>query len=109
MATKPDSSYGASDFYVGKKGEDYFDYQSNGGLLGGRINAHKFENLISPEFTVLDFGCGGGFMLGSINCMIKIGVDVNPAARECATEMGLEFHTDLKEVPDGVADVVIGR
>lgn len=43
--------------------EDYFNWQKNIGLFGGWANSTKFEQYITKEDDVLDFGCGGGYLL----------------------------------------------
>src|SRR5258706_5168660 len=83
---------------LGHYGEHYFnDFQREVGEFGGKANKFMFENHISPSDTVLDFGCGGGFLLNNLNCNKKIGVDLNPVAREyCNNEMGIRCHETLE-------------
>jgi SAM-dependent methyltransferase len=100
-------AYGVSDHYLGEKGETYFAWQSGGGDFGGRINSHKFSHLVEPGHTVLDFGCGGGYLLRNLHCARRIGVEINPAAREAAIKGGIECFATVGEVPDGVADVIV--
>jgi SAM-dependent methyltransferase len=100
-------SYGTSDHYLGEKGEEYFAWQGGGGMFAGRINAHKFKHLIRPEHTVLDFGCGGGFLLKNLDCAGRVGVEINPAARRNAIGLGCECYASVAEVPDAVADVIV--
>lgn len=89
-----------SSHYKGDQGNGYFAYQSQGGLHRGRIDARKFAPYVEPSDTVLDFGCGNGSLLYHLNCKHRIGLDMNPVAREAARELGLEVHVD----PDAVAD-----
>lgn len=42
---------------------EYFNWQKNIGAFGGWANSFKFKNSISKSDTVIDFGCGGGFLL----------------------------------------------
>lgn len=100
-------SYGTSDHYTGEKGAEYFAWQSAGGEFGARINAHKFQHLIKPTDTVIDFGCGGGFLLNAIPCARRIGVEINPVAREYARAHGVECHGRTEDVADGLADIVV--
>src|SRR5260370_42501062 len=61
----------------------YFnDFQKKIGEFGGRANKFMFEKHVLAAGTVLDFGCGGGFLLNNPNCSEKIGVRVNPGTRE---------------------------
>ena len=103
-ATQPD--YGVADHYLGEKGKGYFAWQSAGGDFAGRINQHKFSHLIKPSDTVLDFGCGGGFLLRHLNCARRIGVEINPTVREYASQHGIECYATVDEVPNDSADIV---
>jgi SAM-dependent methyltransferase len=100
-------AYGTSEHYLGEKGEEYFAWQRQGGLFAARINAHKFADHIRPEHTVLDFGCGGGFLLKTLTCARRIGVEINPVARRQAVELGVECYGQICEVPHGIADVIV--
>jgi SAM-dependent methyltransferase len=100
-------AYGTSEHYLGEQGADCFRWQSGAGAFGARINAHKFEALISPHDTVVDFGCGGGFLLANLNCRRRIGIEINPIARRHAAELGVECYASAEELPDGIADVII--
>ena len=60
----------------------YFDWQSPIGEFGGWANLTKFQPFIRNDFNVIDFGCGGGYLLNNIQCKEKIGIEVNDSARE---------------------------
>ena len=45
----------------------YFEWQKDVGIFGAKANKIKFEELISKNLKVLDFGCGGGFLLMNLN------------------------------------------
>jgi SAM-dependent methyltransferase len=89
--------------------EDYFNWQKNIGAFGGWANLVKFERFISPEMNVIDFGCGGGFLLKNINCRGKIGIEINDKARESLSNLGIEGFKHVKDVPDNWADIVISN
>lgn len=57
---------------------NYFIWQAPLGEFGGWANQSKFEEYITPDSVVLDFGCGGGFLLKNLVCRKRIGVEVNP-------------------------------
>ena len=107
MSAQP--TYGTSSYYLGEQGASYFEYQRGIGVMGGLINAAKFKNFVQPTDTVIDFGCGGGFLLAALSCARKLGVDVNPAVRESVRRNGVEFYGDLAEIGDKTADVVISN
>jgi SAM-dependent methyltransferase len=88
---------------------DYFKYQAPMGEFGGWADSTKFAEYIGPSDTVLDFGCGGGYLLKSLTCARRLGVEINPDAREMALANGVEAYSTTAEVPDGSCDVVISN
>jgi SAM-dependent methyltransferase len=89
--------------------DEYFAWQSSIGQFGGWANATKFLPFIKADSDVLDFGCGGGFLLGGLNCRRKLGVEVNPAAAETAKSNGIEVFGSVAEVADESVDVIISN
>ena len=89
--------------------DDYFDWQKNLGEFGGWANQTKFLDYIKQSDTVLDFGCGGGFLLDSLNIRKKVGVEINPSAIKSAKEKGIEVYNDADLVPDNYVDVIISN
>jgi SAM-dependent methyltransferase len=104
-----DSSYGKSARYLGDAGEEYFAWQRTSGDTEGRINARSFQQYIEERDSVLDFGCGGGFLLKNIRCARRLGVEINPMAREVARENGTECYASLSELTDVQVDVAISN
>lgn len=106
-------SYGASDRYQGEQGREYFQrFVRSGQQKGHAAAAHnggKFTPYVRPSDTVLDFGCGGGFVLSAVPCARRLGVEINPVAREHATQMGLECFAQIADVPAGLCDVIISH
>lgn len=90
---------------------EYFEkYQKEIGEFGGKANLFKFEKHIKPSDTVLDFGCGGGFLLKNINCKEKIGVEINDTAREyCTLIHNIKCFKTITEIPDNSIDVIISN
>lgn len=80
------------------------------GVIGGVVDKFKFEPYINETDAVIDFGCGGGYILSNINCKRKIGIEINSTAREYAREKnGIEMFSDVDSVPDRIADVIISH
>ncbi len=103
--TDPDS--GPLDHYLGEKGRAYFAWQSEPGLRTGLYNLHLWAPHIAPTDDVLDFGCGGGFLLKLLGTTgRRVGVEINPAAQEKARELGIEVYETIEQVP-GTFDKVI--
>ena len=90
--------------------DDYFNkYQRDLGEFGGRANAFMFDQYITPaDEVVLDFGCGGGFLLKNLHCSRKVGIEINPVARDfCIQANGITCYESLEYIPDESIDVVI--
>jgi SAM-dependent methyltransferase len=89
----------------------YFnDYQKRIGEFGGIANKLKFERYIKKDDVVLDFGCGGGFLLKNLDCRERIGVELNPVARDYCNQVNKVLCVEsLDEVEDESIDVVISN
>jgi cyclopropane fatty-acyl-phospholipid synthase-like methyltransferase len=87
----------------------YFEDQRISGEFGGRAELVKYEEFVQPSDSVLDFGCGGGFLLANLKCSDRMGVEVNPDARAVCAAMGVPVVASLDEVPDRWANVVVSN
>jgi|LakMenEpi03Aug12_release.lakeMendotaPanAssembly.Ray.scaffolds.fasta_scaffold236516_2 SAM-dependent methyltransferase len=89
--------------------EKYFEWQRSVGIMAGHANRFIYEPFIGPDDVVLDFGCGGGYMLAQINCRRRIGVEINQAARSVAQAQGLEVHENVRSLGSDFVDVIISN
>jgi len=87
--------------------EIYFQWQQNMGRFGGKIQVHMFQPYIKADETVVEFGCGGGYLLDNIVAKEKIGIEINDAARAAATKNGIKSVKNVNDIPDNYADVII--
>jgi SAM-dependent methyltransferase len=89
----------------------YFEWQKHAGRLGGWANIDKFRDSIEPASRVLDFGCGGGFLLANLACGARFGIEPNDAARETAKGNCVAVFANASEALDAIGpeaiDVVI--
>jgi len=85
--------------YVGRKGEEYFRYQSGMAEAAASLIIPKIEHLVSPDDDLLDFGCGSGEFLSRLPGRSKVGVDINEAAVAEARRRGFEVYRSLAEIP----------
>lgn len=88
---------------------EYFKWQSEIGRLGGWANLTKFSKYLRPEMRVLDFGCGGGYLLANISCHDKLGIEVSRTARVEAERQGIRVVASVAAVRDGWADLIISN
>ena len=58
----------------------YFDWQKQVGVIGGYLNKFKFESQVKDTDVLMDFGCGGGYLLNNFNNAKKIGFEINKSA-----------------------------
>ncbi len=98
-----------SQHYVGEKGKQYFEFQNEGGLQRGRINARKFFPYVKKTDRVLDFGCADGALLSQLDCATRIGVEINPAARSAAIKNGIDAVENLSDVADKSCDLIVSN
>jgi SAM-dependent methyltransferase len=85
----------------------YFSWQSSLGEFGGWANLSKFDTHIAASDAVLDFGCGGGYLLKNLLCRKKIGVEPNTAAGITAKNNGIEVYSKTQDIPDEYVDCII--
>lgn len=89
--------------------KSYFEWQRPAGEFGAKVKKRLFQKYIEPDMTVLEFGCGGGFLLKELQAKEKMGIDVNDAAREFAQTIGVKCVKTVSEVEDGYADIIISN
>jgi len=87
----------------------YFAWQCTGGEFSALLDQWKFEPYIQEDDSVLDFGCGGGFLLSALRCRSRYGIEVNPAARDAASRL-LRVYAHLQDLPrDLLFDAIISH
>lgn len=87
----------------------YFDWQKDLGNFGGIAEQWKFQPYIQRTDKVVDFGCGGGYVLANLECLDRVGIEINPIARANCERLGVPVVADCEDVSDGWADVVISN
>ncbi|MCL5432850.1 MAG: class I SAM-dependent methyltransferase [Patescibacteria group bacterium] len=80
-------------------GKKYYLWQKKMGQLAADTDLWKFEKFINKNDKVLDFGCGGGYILEKLNCKKKYGVEINPVAIEEAKKRNIEIFTKIDDIP----------
>jgi SAM-dependent methyltransferase len=87
----------------------YFDWQQSIGKFGGIANRIKFEDLIKKNQKVLDFGCGGGYLLDSFENIEKFGVEINEEARKIAIKNKIKTYESSFDLPSNFFDLIISN
>ncbi|MBN2468427.1 MAG: tetratricopeptide repeat protein, partial [Deltaproteobacteria bacterium] len=88
---------------------EYFEWQKEIGEFGGKANLFKFADHIKPEDSVIDFGCGGGYLLKNLKCTEKMGIEINAFARKEAEDLGITVVKSIETIPDHYADRIISN
>ena len=73
------------------------------------LTAGFFSRWISPEFSVLDLGCGYGEFINHITARKKFAIDLNPDVPNFLTREVVFFHQDCSArwpLPDDTLDAV---
>jgi SAM-dependent methyltransferase len=96
---------------IDKYDEAYFAWQKSLGQIGAKVNLFLFAPYISARDTVIDFGCGGGYLLKEMEllCAQVTGVEINPSGRDEAARMGINTVAEVFDLPDGAADVLVSN
>lgn len=89
--------------------DEYFHWHGDIGEFGGWANLDKFIEYVEDDFKVIDFGCGGGYLLKNLNCKEKIGIEINDSARRKASELNITTVNSTKLIPDNFADLIISN
>ena len=71
------------------------------------LRAAKFQALVSPKDTVVEFGVGSGWNLGHLQCRRKIGIDRADFLSKKLTDLGIEFFSEAEQLSAGIADILI--
>ncbi|MHC4635963.1 MAG: class I SAM-dependent methyltransferase [Planctomycetota bacterium] len=95
-------------YYTGKSGKAYFEQrQKSRSELAQRECSKIFWPYVALNATVLDFGCGTGGIISNIKCGRRIGIEINELSAKLAREKGIEIFSNVSDVPDQIADVII--
>ena len=88
---------------------EYYNWQKEIGIIGGKLNKFKFEQEIKETDTLMDFGCGGGYLLDNFNNKKKIGFEINRSAWEDIKSKGIEVYDNFNEIEDNSIDCIISN
>ncbi len=90
--------------------QKYFSWQKKAGEYGGQQDLWKFKPFIKQSDFVLDFGCGGGYILEKLDCKEKYGIEINETAIKETRRRGISVFKKLSDLPSSVKfDVIISH
>jgi SAM-dependent methyltransferase len=89
--------------------KDYFDWQKEVGKVGGYLNKFKFENDVNEKDVLMDFGCGGGYLLKQFDNKNKIGFEINKAAQEECKKNSIPVYDNFDDIKDNSIDTIISN
>jgi SAM-dependent methyltransferase len=72
-----------------------------------KSRSRKFQPLVKPNDTVLEFGAGLGVNLLNLRCQQRVAFDASDAGCEICATAGVEFTTDIEELQSEQFSVVI--
>lgn len=105
-----------SEHYLGERGKKYFAYFPDPSVdLARQYQAGYFRKFCSDEIVLLDYGCGNGLFLRCLPARERIGIEVNPHARQacmkaCEKEsIPITLYAHLESVETNYVDVVISN
>ncbi len=85
-------------------GSKYFAYQQEVGEFAAWANSKNFQKNIGRLSNVIDFGCGGGFLLKQLNCNLSLGIEPNDSAASMARSLGIQVVSTSIDAIDAVGD-----
>lgn len=89
--------------------EKYYNWQKNIGIIGGKLNKFKFENEVKETDILMDFGCGGGYLLDNFTNKHKIGFEINEAAWDDIKSKGIILYNNFDNIEDNSIDCIISN
>lgn len=89
--------------------EKYFSWQKKIGKIGGYLNKFKFEKHVNDNDILMDFGCGGGYLLDNFNNKKKIGFEINKSAWDEIKKKGIEVYDNFDDISNNSIDTIISN
>jgi SAM-dependent methyltransferase len=89
--------------------EEYFNWQRELGFLGGKYDTLKYLPYINENDKILDFGCGGGYILKELDHKNAFGVEPNPVAMNEALNKGLNVFPSIEIFQHSTFDIIFSN
>ena len=88
---------------------NYFSDQKEVAIFNAQHLKKIFQPFIKKEEEILDFGCGGGYLLDALECDEKHGFDVNNSALERARKFDVITHNSFATLENESFDVIVSN
>ena len=89
--------------------EKYFNWQKEVGKIGGYLNKFKFDDEVKETDVLMDFGCGGGYLLDNFTNTTKIGFEINKSAWDEITSKGITAVDNFNNIDNDTIDCIISN
>lgn len=89
--------------------DKYYTWQKSIGEIGGILNKFKFEEEVDENEVLMDFGCGGGFLLQQFSNKTKIGFEINKSAWEDIKEKNIQPVDTFEDLQDNSIGIIISN
>lgn len=89
--------------------EEYFNWQKNIGYIGGFLNKFKFKNNVNKTDILMDFGCGGGYLLDNFENKQKFGFEINKSAIDECNRKNIKVFNDFNDIENDSIDSIISN
>jgi len=89
--------------------EKYFNWQKEIGVIGGFLNKFKFESHVKDGDILMDFGCGGGYLLNNFNNKQKIGFEINKTSCIECEKHGVSVYNNFDDISNNSIDAIISN
>ena len=89
--------------------EKYFEWQKDIGIIGGYLNKFKFEQHVKESDVLMDFGCGGGYLLSNFKNPEKFGFEINRHAWKECERNGVRVVDSFKDIEESSVDTIISN
>lgn len=88
---------------------NYFNWQKEIGYIGGILNKFKFERHVKKEDILMDFGCGGGYLLNNFVNPNKFGFEINKSAIIECEKKNIKVFSNFDDIPNNSIDTIISN
>lgn len=88
---------------------EYFNWQKSIGEIGGILNKFKFEDNVNDTDVLLDFGCGGGYLLNNFKNKDKYGFEINKDAIKNCESLNIKVFNNFDDIEDNFFDTIISN